>query len=81
MSESATYLTVEQARAYVGGFDTDDAFRKWASKYGVPKFYAGRTLRFLRRDLDEALGNFHISHSRRASRAVPVNGVERKQAS
>lgn len=57
MSESSTYLTVEGAMAYLSGFETADAFRKWVKRHGVPCFRVGRTLRFLRRDLDEAVGN------------------------
>lgn len=57
MSESTTYLTVEQATAYLQ-FPTVNAFRHWVRAHGVPKFRrGGRTLLFLRRDLDEAIGN------------------------
>ena len=69
MSESSTYLTVEEAMHYLSGFDTADAFRKWVKRHGVPRFRVGRTLRFLRRDLDEAVGN--TKRQQRAFQSLP----------
>lgn len=49
-----TYLTVVEAMAYIGGFRTQHAFRVWVTRRGIPKCRAAG-LRFLRRDLDEAV--------------------------
>lgn len=56
MSESTTYLNVEKAAQYVDATSIN-AFRKWVTRHRVPYFKMGRNLRFLRRDLDEAVGN------------------------
>lgn len=56
MSESTTYLSVAKAAEYVDATSIN-AFRKWVRRDRVPHFYMGRNPRFLRRDLDEALGN------------------------
>lgn len=58
-----TYLTSEEGAEHVRSASLD-AFRKWVRRHGVPHFHYGRRLRFLRRDLDEALGN----HSTRKGR-------------
>lgn len=52
-----TYLTAEEAAEYLR-FRSLEALRKWARRYAVPKCRRGRALLFLRRDLDEAVGNF-----------------------
>lgn len=49
-----TYLSVDQATQYLC-FPSRNAFRLWAGRHGIPKCRRGRTLLFLRRDLDEAV--------------------------
>lgn len=56
MSVSTTYLTSEEAREYLR-FKTIRALYRWASANAVPKCRRGRSMLFLRRDLDEAIGN------------------------
>jgi hypothetical protein len=57
VSESTTYLTVPEAQAYLR-FPSRAAFRVWAKRNGLPCCRRGaRTLLFLRRDLDDAVGN------------------------
>lgn len=57
MSESTTYLSAEEAREYLR-FKTMKGLYHWVDANGVPKFRRGdRKLLFLRRDLDEAVGN------------------------
>lgn len=54
---STTYITVEEARDYLK-FPSADAFRVWARRNAVPTLRRGqRTLLFLRRDLDDAVGH------------------------
>lgn len=83
MSESTTYLTADEAREYLR-FKTIRALYRWASANAIPKCRRGRSMLFLRRDLDEAVGNSrgarrrsHASQSDAPMRSNPVNGVER----
>jgi hypothetical protein len=66
-----TYLTVDEAIAYLGGFPTRQAFRVWATRAGIPKCRAGG-LRFLRRDLDVAVqgGRSEVRHERSVARLI-----------
>jgi hypothetical protein len=65
-----TYLTVDEAIAYLGGFPSRHAFRVWATRVGVPKFRAGG-LRFMRRDLDDAArGKRFVRHEASVPRLV-----------
>ncbi len=70
---STTYLTVPEAADYLR-FPTPHAFRAWARRHGLPSCRrGGRTLLFLRRDLDEAVGNRrHATQSRTAASLDPV---------
>jgi hypothetical protein len=56
VSASTTYLTSEEARDYLR-FPTLRALYRWASSNAVPKCRRGRSMLFLRRDLDDAVGN------------------------
>lgn len=59
-----TYLTVDQAMAYLGGFPSENAFRLWVRRRGIPKCRANG-LRFLRRDIDQSVqpyGQLNASH-------------------
>jgi len=53
-----TYLTTDEAAIYVR-CETRAAFYEWIHEYRVPKCKRGRLNLFLRRDLDEAVGNVH----------------------
>jgi predicted DNA-binding transcriptional regulator AlpA len=48
------WLTTEQASVY-GGFSTPKAYWEWSKRHKVPKSRAGRRLRWLREDIDQAL--------------------------
>lgn len=50
----ATYLTVPEAVEYLR-FASKPALYLWAERHQIPKCRRGRTLLFLRRDLDEAV--------------------------
>lgn len=68
MSESTTYLSARKAAEYVDA-PSVEAFRKWVRRHAVPSLRYGRNLRFLRRDLDEALGNTRVRKAGFQSRA------------
>lgn len=60
MSEPSTYLTTEEARDYLR-FPTVAALRMWAHRHNVPRLKRGRTVLFLRRDLDDVVqGRFNV---------------------
>ena len=70
MSDSTTYLTADEAREYLR-FKTIRALYHWASANAIPKCRRGRAMLFLRRDLDEAVGN-HGAQSRTGRTSRPV---------
>jgi hypothetical protein len=62
-----TYLSVDEALAYLR-FRTRKALYAWADRQRIPKCRRGRTLLFLRRDLDEALQGLQTSRALRLAR-------------
>ena len=64
------------------GAPSTNALRKWVHRYGVPYFLYGKRMRFLRRDLDEAVGNTTRRRNRgfqsQASRFVQSQGSPKR---
>lgn len=52
--EGQTYLTVPETRDLLR-LPSDHAVYMWAIRHRIPKCRVGRSIRFLRRDLDEAV--------------------------
>lgn len=74
MADSTTYLTAAEARDYLR-FATTNAFRLWVRRHGVPKLKRGRSLLFLRRDLDDVVnGRFDVVEHVRARFGVARGG-------
>jgi hypothetical protein len=83
VSLSTTYLTADEARDYLR-FRTIRALYRWASANAVPKCRRGRSMLFLRRDLDEAVGNTQrvlkprSSQSQHSERSLHHAGVSQQ---
>lgn len=62
--KQATYLTTAQTVAYLQ-FASVDALYVWVSRQRIPKCRRGRTVLFLKRDLDEAVAPPRVEPDRR----------------
>lgn len=74
MSGYGTYLTTVEAKDYLR-FKSMKGLYRWSESHAVPRCRRGRTILFLKRDLDEAVGNVRHAAKSATSASVPQGTV------
>lgn len=69
MSFDSVWMNAQTAAAYldIQCKEPGEAFRVWAKRHGVPTARYGSRVRYLKRDIDRAIGAAHLVHRKIAS--------------